>query len=149
MSKHYMADEGEDDDSEVSDEDNLEDDHEDTEYCPLLDDLDVDNLTALNNLTSIPTASMAQMRAGSEAGASGPSWIRCCDFMQDWSEDRRELPVEDALVKQEVCKRKKDMRSECLVKNYRVAKVKLVNFFRSENTPDSIKTLLNEDKYVL
>ena len=42
MSEHYMADEGKDDDSEVSDEDNLEDDHENTEYCPILDYLDVD-----------------------------------------------------------------------------------------------------------
>ena len=65
------------------------------------------------------------------------------------SEDRHELPVEYALVKQEVFKRKKDMRSACLVKNYRVAKVKLVNFFGNENTPDSIKTLLNEDKHVV
>ena len=144
-----MEDEGQDDDSEMSDEDNLEDDHEDTEYCPLLDDLDVDDLTALNNLTSIPTASMPQMRAGSEAGASGPSWIRCCDFMKDWSEDRRELPVEDTLVKQEFFKREKDMRSAYLVQNYRVAKVKLVNFFGKENAHDSIKTLLDEDKHVV
>ena len=149
MSEQYMADEGEDDDSEVSDENNLEDDHEDTEYCPLLDDLDVDDLTSLNNLTRIPTASMAQMRAGSEVGDSRPSWIKCCDFMKDWSEDRRELPVQDELVKQEVFKRKKDMRSACLVKNYIVAKVKLVNFFGNENIPDSIKTLLNEDKHVV
>ena len=84
MSEQYMEDEGEDDDSEMSDEDNLEDDHEDTECCPLLDDLDVDDRTALKTLTSIPTASMPQMRAESEAGASGPSWIRCCDFMKDW-----------------------------------------------------------------
>ena len=76
MSKQYMEDEGEDDDSEMSDEDNLADDHEDTKYCPLLDDLDVDDLTSLNNLTSIPTALMTQMRDGSEAGASGPSWIQ-------------------------------------------------------------------------
>ena len=129
MSKEYMEDEGEDDDSEMSDEDNLEDDHEDTEYCPLLDDLDVDDLTALNKLTSIPTSSTPQMQAGSEAGASGPSWTRCCNFMKYWSEDRRELPVQDALVKQEVFKRKKDMQSAFLAHNYRVAKVKLVNFF--------------------
>ena len=58
MSKHYMVDEGEDDDSKVSDEDNLEDHHENTEYCTLLDDLNVDELTALTSLTSIPTALM-------------------------------------------------------------------------------------------
>lgn len=41
------------------------------------------------------------------------------------------------------------MRSACLVKNYRVAKVKLVNFFRKENVPDSIKTLLDKNKHAL
>ena len=68
--------------------------------------------------------------------------------MKDWSEDRCELPVEYTLVKQEVFKRKKYMRSECLVKNYIVAKVKLLNLF-GEETPDFIKTLLDEDKHMV
>ena len=52
-------------------------------------------------------------------------------------------------MKQEVFKMKKDMGSACLVQNYRVAKVKLENFFGKEHTCDSIKTLLDEDKHVV
>ena len=42
MSEHYMVDEGENDDSKVPDDYNLEDHHENTDYNPLLNDLDVD-----------------------------------------------------------------------------------------------------------